>query len=349
MHLPFKDALGLSGLTTRSLTMLPLGAGAAESVGAPRLVTVENFVRAETDRYFAERTKVGGIGRIEHVRELAPIDRQRVIRMNRDTLYSRGVFDLDAGPVTITTPDAGKRYMSMHVLNQDHYTTAVHHGAGTYTLARESIGTRYVNVSFRCFVDPNSADDLEQAHAVQDAIRVSQKDRGTMEVPAWDEASRTKVRDALLVLGATLENVDRTFGTRSEVDPIRHLIGTAYGWGGLPEREAVYRNFTPAKADGKTAYRLTLRDVPVDGFWSVSVYNDKGYFEKNAEGLYTLNNVTAQRGGDGAVTIQFGGCDGGKTANCMPITPGWNYIVRLYQPRAEVISGAWQLPEAQRV
>ncbi len=326
--------------------MLHSNAGAAEPA---KLVTVENFVRAETDTYFAGRAKTAGLGKLTHLRELVPIDQQRVIRMNRDTLYSSGVFDLDAGPVTITLPDPGKRYMSMNTISEDHYVTAVYHGAGAHTLTRESVGTRYVNLSFRIFVDPNSADDLKQAHALQDAIQVSQKNPGRFEAPAWDEASRKKVRDALLVLGATLENFDRTFGTRSEVDPIRHLIGTAHGWGGLPEREAIYRSFNPPKADGKTVYRLTLKDVPVDAFWSVSVYNEKGYFEKNAEGVYTLNNVTAQRGSDGAVTIQFGGCDGGKTRNCMPITPGWNYTVRLYQPRAEVLSGAWKLPEAQPV
>ena len=38
-----------------------------------------------------------------------------MIRLNRDTLYSSAVFDLDAGPVTITLPDAGKRFMSMLV------------------------------------------------------------------------------------------------------------------------------------------------------------------------------------------------------------------------------------------
>jgi hypothetical protein len=28
---------------------------------------------------------------------------------------------------------------------------------------------------------------------------------------------------------------------------------------------------------------------------------------------------------------------------------GWNYMVRLYRPRAEVLSGAWQFPETEKV
>ena len=50
----------------------------------------------------------GGFGKFKHEGELAPIDNQTVIRLNRDTLYSFGVFDLDAVPVTVTLPDAGK-------------------------------------------------------------------------------------------------------------------------------------------------------------------------------------------------------------------------------------------------
>ena len=75
-------------------------------------VTADNFIRAETDRTFASFEKQG-FGKFEHFRELAPIADQRVQRGNRDTLYSMGVFDLDAGPVTISLPDAGKRFITM--------------------------------------------------------------------------------------------------------------------------------------------------------------------------------------------------------------------------------------------
>jgi hypothetical protein len=39
--------------------------------------------------------------------------------MNRDTLYSQALFDLDAGPMTITLPDAGKRFISMQIINEE--------------------------------------------------------------------------------------------------------------------------------------------------------------------------------------------------------------------------------------
>jgi Protein of unknown function (DUF1254) len=86
-------------------------------------VTVENFIRAESDRYLGVvALKEGGFGKFEHHPELSPIDAQTVVRMNRDTLYSAAVFDLDAGPVTITLPDAGKRFMSPQLISQDEYS-----------------------------------------------------------------------------------------------------------------------------------------------------------------------------------------------------------------------------------
>jgi hypothetical protein len=100
--------------------------------------------------------------------------------------------------------------------------------------------------------------------------------------------------------------------------------------------------------DGKTNHRLRVGDVPVEGFWSISVYNAEGYFEPNPQHAYSLNNITAKKDADGSVSVEFGGCDG-NVANCLPIFPGWNYMVRLYRPRKEVLDGTWKFPEAQPV
>lgn len=49
-------------------------------------VTVDNFVRAESDNYLATNAKRAGLGKLSHNREPASIDDQTVIRLNRDTL-----------------------------------------------------------------------------------------------------------------------------------------------------------------------------------------------------------------------------------------------------------------------
>ncbi len=323
--------------------MLLATAAFAQSPGAPVPVTVDNFIRAESDTYAANLAKQGGLGQINHRREPASIDSQTVIRLNRDTLYSSGVFDLDAGPVTITLPDPGSRFMSLQAISEDHYATTLY-GKGAHTLTRDGVGTRYVVVGIRTFVDPNDPEDVKKVHALQDAIEVSQQARGELELPNWEPESQKKVRDALLVLGSTMPDFKGAFGTRQEVDPIRHLIGTALGWGGNAEKDATYLNINPPKNDGTTVYELEVKDVPVDAFWSVSVYNAQGYYEKNPQNAYSLNSVTAKKEADGTVAIRFGGCDG-DVANCLPITKGWSYTVRLYRPRAEILDGSWKFPE----
>ena len=329
------------------LTLGSVSDGVAQApAGGAIPVTVDNFVRAESDTYFGNLAKEsGGLAKFHHRREPASIDDQTVIRLNRDTLYSSAVFDLDAGPVTITLPDAGTRFMSLMVVSQDHYTTTVY-GAGPHTIDKDKIGTRYVLFGVRTLVDPASAKDLAQVHALQDAIKASQKGAGSLELPTWDAASHKKVRDALLVLGSTLPDFKKAFGTKAEVDPVRHLIATAAAWGGNPDKDAIYLNVTPAKNDGKIIYKLNVGTVPVDAFWSVSLYNAQGYYEKNPYNAYTVNSITGRKGGDGLIAIQFGGCDG-KIPNCLPIMNGWNYTVRLYRPRAEILDGTWKFPEPQ--
>ena len=336
-------------LYAAAMALAALDAAFAQTPGTAVPVTADNFTRAESDLYFGGILKdSGAIGRFNHRREPARIDNQTVIRLNRDTLYSSALFDLDAGPVTITLPDPGKRFMSMQVINEDHYVPEVVYGKGSYTLTKEKVGTRYVAAAVRTLVNPADPKDIEQVHALQNAITVEQKSAGSFDAPQWDQASQKKVRDALLVLASTIPDFKKAFGTKDQVDPVRHLIGTAAGWGGNPDKDATYLNITPGKNDGATVYKLDVKSVPVDAFWSVSVYDAAGYYEKNPYDAYTLSNLTAQKAGDGSIAIQFGGCDG-KIANCLPIMKGWNYTVRLYRPRAEILNGTWKFPDPQPV
>lgn len=310
-------------------------------------VTPDNFARAESDLYFGNAVRDGGFGKFHHFREPMPIAHQSVVRANRDTLYSSAVFDLDAGPVTIVMPDAGKRFMSLQVFDEDQYTLQVTYGAGRHTFDRGSVGTRYILAGVRTLVNPEDPADIAAVHAVQDAISAEQASSGAFEPPTWDKASQDKVRAALIELGSALPDTKGMFGRKEQVEPVRRLIGSAMAWGGNPETEALYLNVTPPKNDGRTVYRLRVKDVPVDGFWSVSVYNADGYYEPNARNAYSLNSITAKADPDGAVTIQFGG--EGDSPNLLPITPGWNYMVRLYRPRPEILDGSWTFPEATEV
>jgi hypothetical protein len=66
----------------------------------------------------------------------------------------------------------------------------------------------------------------------------------------------------------------------------------------------------------------------------------------NQYNAYSVNDITAKRSADGTIIIQFGGRDG-NIPNCLPITKGWNYTVRLYRRLPEILDGTWKFPEAR--
>ncbi len=307
-------------------------------------VSVDNFARAETDRMFAAlHAQAGGVNRWFHYRTPTPVDRQTVIRMNRDTLYSGALVDISAG-ASITIPEAGHRYISVMVVNQDHYVNGVFHDPGEHELTTGRFGTPYVLAAARVLVDPADPADVAAVNALQDEFSVTAGSARPFTPPDYDQASLDATRDALLELAKNVSGFDDALGAKADVNPVHHLIVTAAGWGGLPRREAIYHSVTPGLPPGE--YQLTVRDVPVDGFWSISVYNARGFFEPNGQDAYSVNNITAARGDDGSVTVHFGGCGDGRP-NCLPITDGWNYLVRLYRPRPEILDGTWAFPSLE--
>ena len=156
-------------------------------------------------------------------------------------------------------------------------------------------------------------------------------------MPNWDQVSQKKVRDALLILGLTILDLKQAFGPKEQVDLIHHLIGTA-----------VYLNITPGQNDGATTHKLVVKDVPTDSCWAVTLNKSKNSLERSDDKLRWVDDINAKKEVDGSVTIQFGGCSS-ATINCVPITPGWSYTVRLYRPRKEILDGTWKFPGAQPV
>jgi hypothetical protein len=245
-------------------------------------------------------------------------------------------------------PESGDRFMSLLVINEDHYVKDVIYDPGDYTFTQDDIGTRYVHVAFRTLVNPEDSADLDMAHALQDQITWQQANPGTLDLPAWDEDTRSAMHDRVAALAPYVPDSSRMFGDVDEVDEVRHLIGTVGGFGGNPDYAALYLNYFPEQNDGQTPYVLNVpASVPVDGFWSVSLYNAAGYFEKNQYNAYSFNSLTATPNSDGNTTIHFGGDP--NQPNFLPIVEGWNYTVRLYRPRSEILDSTWQFPDAEPV
>jgi hypothetical protein len=280
-----------------------------------------------------------------HNRQPTPLDKQNVIRMNRDTLYSFAIVDISKG-ATLTLPDPGKRYMSVMVVNEDEYINRVYHKSGVYKLTMEEFTTPYVVLVGRTLANPVDPDDIKTANALQDQMKIEAASAKSYVHPHYDRDSYETTYKALLELSKGVPDTRNMFGKREEVTETRHMLGAAFGWGGLPVYEAYYITKNEPRKAGE--FQLTVNDVPVDGFWSISIYNKDGYFEKNAFDSYSINNVTAKPNEDGSFTVNFGGCED-RPVNCLYVMDGWNYAVRLYQPRQEVLDGTWTFPEPKPV
>lgn len=310
-------------------------------------VTVDNFVRAATNIEMEKYVKIaGGANRLAHVRQPTPVDHQPTIRMNRDTLYSMAVIDVTQG-ATLTIPDVGTRYLSAMVVNQDHYINKVFHGGGTYTLDQETFDTPYVIVIMRTLVDAADPADIKAVNAIQDAMTLDVAADAPFNVPEYDHDEFEHILNTALELARSVPDSAHTFGSKAQVDPIRHFLGTAFGWGGLPESEAFYLNVDPGLP--VAAYRIHVpAQVPVNAFWSISLYNADGFFQENVLGAYSVNSVTGTREADDSMIVHLGACDDGRV-NCLPIMPGWNYAVRMYLPEPQILDGSWVFPGVETI
>ncbi len=314
---------------------------------APVEVTAFNYVRAKTaiqfDKYLA---RAGGkLNTFAHGREVVGVDVRSSKRLNRDTLYSVAIVDISEG-ASIDLPDMGDRYMSVQVVNQDGYTNNIFHDAGRHELSVKEFHTPYVWLLVRTLVLNSVPGDLQAAQKLQDQISIVSASAKTYTHTQYDPVSLSATTELLVALGKGISDNSKAAGTKEQVDPIKQLLLTAYGFGTLPETESLLLTVEPNLPSDK-AYRLNVKDVPVEGFWSLAMYNKEGYFEKNSYNAYGFGDRNAEKNADGSITLHFGGDP--SSINYTPITEGWNYVVRMYRPRAELLNGTWTFPKLTEI
>ena len=312
---------------------------------APIQVTALNYVRAKTalqfDKYLA---RAGGkLNTFAHGRKMVDIDNRSSKRLNRDTLYSVAIVDISKG-ASIRMPESGDRYMSVQVVNQDGFTNKIFHDAGHHDLTIADFDTPYVWLLVRTLVLDSIAADVEAAHVLQDQLFISSASEQPYTHTNYDSVSMLATTELLLELGKGIADNSSAAGTKEQVNPIKQLLLSAFGFGTLPETESLLLTVQPNLPIDK-GYVLKVKDVPVDGFWSLTMYNKEGYFNKNKYDSYSFGDRTAKKNTDGSITLHFGGDP--SSVNYIPITEGWNYVVRMYRPRDELLKGTWKFPELE--
>lgn len=308
------------------------------------IVDVENFKRAESDLYIKKYFDIiGTTNTIFHYRNF-DIDNS-VIRMNLDTLYSIIILDLKNGLITVTIPDIKDRYMSMLVLDQDHYEVFFTNKGGEFTFNENEYTTSYLVCIFRIFVN----NDIETVNNIQDGIIVdSKKQSDKLNIPTYNMKSYNNVKRIIKELFETTPKIsaNNMFGKQGEVNELKHLLGTYLGWGGLKEQYAYYESKFVEKNDGIVNYQINVSNVPVNAFWSIIVYDINGFIMNNFESK-SLNNITAIPNKDNSYTINF--TNDTTKINFINILDGWNYTVRMYEPQESILNGSWKFPEAIEV
>ena len=308
---------------------------------AQRIVTPDNFIRAESDRYFyATMMLAGGVNKFNFGREMLPLDEQTVVRMNRDTLYGGAVIDTKGG-ATITFPDIPDgRYASILIIDNDHYASEIMYQPGVYPVPDR---TRYVLAAVRIHVEnPFDPEELAAVRKIQDQFVINASSAEPFPAPTWDTASlnslRAQYESEFIKFDVYPDDWMGPPGAANE--QTRHLAA-AGAWGLFPNRDAMYINYRGDYPPGK-CYQGTYAVPANDAFWSITVYGADGFMRSDNA---TLNQYNAKMNEDGTFTARFGSQeDCGSLPNRMDISEGWNFLMRIYKPGEAVLRGDYTLP-----
>jgi len=308
-------------------------------------VTPQNYGLAETQVIFtgyvkkiAAATGTNGIGVWLHNKVGADPKGKEIMRINFDTIYSFAIVDLSK-PATLEMPKTDGRYQTAWIITEEHYNPFAFDKAGTYKLTKENTGSNYVMIAIRTQANTADPKDLAIANALQERLILKQKVKGSYKASnAWN-------MDEILKMRAKYQKIQKDkdiktevmFGAKGLRTLENHNVGTAFGWGGFTPEQAVYPIYYPKDALPQT---FTLKDVPVNAFYSITVYDKDGYPQTDT---YNINSQFAKKNADGSVTIHFGGDK--NQDNYMEIFEGWNFALRLYQPTKAYFDGSWKKPE----
>jgi len=108
---------------------------------------------------------------------------------------------------------------------------------------------------------------------------------------------------------------------------------------------------------GNYEYAITFPEgqlPPVQGFWSLTLYNEHHFFHANPLKRFSLGtrNKTLQTNSDGSLTIYAGAAPPGMemVSNWLPAPVGaFSLYIRCYWPDADVINGRWIPPKVTKV
>ncbi|WP_216909326.1 DUF1254 domain-containing protein [Synechococcus sp. CCY 0621] len=316
------------------------GMKAGNDLAASVKVTPDTYIRAEADRTFHNISQqAGGVNRWFYIRKPTPLNQQTVVRMNRDTLYSASIVDTSKGATVTVPPLPAGRFMSVLLVDNDHYAPAVYYAPGTYDLPQD---TKYLAVIVRTQVlNPKDDADIELANKLQDAVVIKANSADPLPPMQWDAASLKALTEQYEKYSAQYKSWKGMMGPRGKVDEKTRHIAAAAAWGLNPEWDATYLNYS-GDHDYRVCHKATYSVPENQAFWSITVYGNDGYI-KNENAVINSTNVNLND--VGTFAVYFGSKKAcGEVPNRVDVSEGWNFLMRIYRPGPSVLDGRYKLP-----
>jgi hypothetical protein len=341
----YMPAIAVQNGTWKQPALQPTAMQGQDQAILPVKVIPETYIRAESDRRFDDVAKMaGGVNRLYHFRSPTPLDKQNIVRMNRDTLYSMGIVDTSKG-ATISVPELPtNRYASAYLVDNDHYCPLVIYTSGTHELPKD---TKYLGVGIRIQVfNPKDPNEIALVNKLQDQFVIKANSADPLPEFRWDLQSLQALTKQYEKGSAQYSSFKGMMGPRGKVDEKTRHIAAAAGWGLFPEWDATYLNYSGGH-DPKVCHKATYQVPENNAFWSITVYGNDGYMKRENN---IVNSSNAKLDADGTFTVFFGSepsC--GHVPNQLDVTDGWNFVMRIYRPGPSVLDGTYRLPKAVAV
>lgn len=314
-------------------------------------MSAEQYIQTESLVFFNNFLQRSGANKFFHFTSLSSKDDTWVVSPNQDNLYSIAIIDAKNG-FTIKLPEVGDRFVSIHVINPDHYTPYYVYGGGTHHFKREQLGADVVVVGIRMATDATSEDVKFIVEQLQPGYEII-ADSADIQIPELDLETMAMIRTKLLPYYAALDNTYgiMSYGYEKGQDEWRRVLAAAGAWGLSPNDTAMYTISGPKNTKANTCYRAKFPAVPAEAFFSVTAYNSKKFLMTNEKNSVSSNRKNLITNRDGGFTVYFGGeqCENSEHPNFI-LTPedNWDTLLRAYVPSVRAFS-VYKTPEYELI
>ena len=308
-------------------------------------MSAKEYIQAETRAFFGEFINRGGLNAFNHFPGVASAEDRFVVSPNNDTVYSLAIVNASEG-FTLELPDMGERFMSIQITDENHMTPFHLHGGGTYEFTADQFETDYVGIGVRTGTDASKEDVAFIAEQLQSQYRITGASADdTMPRPDLERLAR--VRAALVKEYGKLSSTSGAMQPRTELvedwEFFTYVIAGAFGLSA--DENAMYLPYALPDAKGGACYMATYPPVPVEAFFSITVYGPEKYLMSNENNIVSsLQGVVMNE--DGSFSVAFGGEQCRDLAPNYAYTPedGWSLLLRAYRPDVEAFR-AYEMPE----